>query len=348
MISFYPGPSRVYDAVPNYVRDAQRAGILSLNHRSAEFENISRTTVELMRKKLSVPADYTVVFTSSATECWEIIAQSLVASESIHLYNGAFGEKWLDYSRRIHPAARGISFERENPLDPELKFESGELIAITQNETSNGTQVAVSTIASIRDGNPRHLVAVDVTSSLAGISLDLRAADVWFASVQKCFGLPAGLAVIILSPRAVQRAKEINENLHFNSLNNLLQMMEKWQTPCTPNVLGIYLLMRSLKDRKSIRVVHNQTVRRAREWQRVLKKSTTLKPLIENESVRSFTVMAVRSTAPLDEIKKLAAKNGFLLGEGYGALKKETFRIANFPALLPREVEKLMKFMGRF
>ncbi len=30
-------------------------------------------------------------------------------------------------------------------------------------------------------------------------------------------------------------------------------MMSKWQTPCTPNVLGIYLLMRVMKDVDPIR-----------------------------------------------------------------------------------------------
>jgi phosphoserine aminotransferase len=34
-----------------------------------------------------------------------------------------------------------------------------------------------------------------------------------------------------------------------------------------------------------------------------------------------------------------------LLGEGYGKMKAETFRIANFPALKGKEIEKLMGFL---
>ena len=41
MISFYPGPSRVYDEIPLYVKDAFKAGIMSINHRSDEFVQVA-------------------------------------------------------------------------------------------------------------------------------------------------------------------------------------------------------------------------------------------------------------------------------------------------------------------
>jgi phosphoserine aminotransferase len=44
MISFYPGPSRIYDAVPRYVKEAAAEGILSMNHRSDEFMKMSKKT----------------------------------------------------------------------------------------------------------------------------------------------------------------------------------------------------------------------------------------------------------------------------------------------------------------
>jgi phosphoserine aminotransferase len=54
---------------------------------------------------------------------------------------------------------------------------------------------------------PDALIAVDATSSMAGVELDWQSADIWFASVQKCFGLPAGMAVMVCSPRALQYAE---------------------------------------------------------------------------------------------------------------------------------------------
>jgi phosphoserine aminotransferase len=310
---------------------------------------MSETTISLLKQKLNIPKNYTVFFTSSATECWEIIAQSLVTDRSYHIYNGAFGQKWFDYTKRLHPLANPLPFDLEEKLDPtKLIFEQREgIICITQNETSNGTQVTNTLIKAIKKRNPSYLLAIDATSSMAGIQLDFKFADVWFASVQKCFGLPAGLGLLICSPQAIQRSKEIGEKNHYNSLTFLTDMMEKWQTSCTPNVLGIYLLMRVLENSESIAEVHATITERYEKWCDFLS-SGKLKHLVANKEVQSYTVVTVTATQSLvQEIKQKAKKEGILLGEGYGAWKPTSFRIANFPAIRTKEIHALMQFLSK-
>lgn len=347
MISFYPGPSRTYDEIPKYVKAAQRKGILSMNHRSDEFMKICEKTVGLLKEKLSIPEDYKVYFLTSATECWEVMAQSLITNGSHHIYNGAFGEKWFDYTHKLVPTAKSHPFDREKTLEPS-SYE-GDFICITQNETSNGTQVTNEIIQSIRSNNPNHLIAVDATSSMAGVFLDFTAADVWFASVQKCFGLPAGLSIMVCSPKAIARMNSKGEKDHYNSMTLLDSMMSKWQTPCTPNVLGIYLLMRVMKDVDPIRKTEEKLRHRFNQWTTFLERNKSFHHLVKNESVRSTTVLALAVTTDIDMLKlKVKAKQaGFLLGEGYGDLKKDTFRIANFPAIRGKEIQKLMQFLSR-
>lgn len=311
---------------------------------------LCKKTISLLKDKLNIPKTYTIFFTSSATECWEIIAQSLINKESLHMYNGAFGEKWFDYTQRIRPAAKALPFDYEQEINPKaIKSTTFELLAITHNETSNGTQVSDVLISSLQKKYPNALIAVDATSSMAGTNLHFAHGDIWFASVQKCFGLPAGLAVMVCSPKAIARMKEINERLHYNSLPFMNEMMDKWQTQYTPNVLGIYLLMRVLKDSKKIKTVHQKMEKRANAWQRFFDGSSTLKHYISNQSVRSHTVITVTGKpALLAEVKQQAKKKGFLLGEGYGPLKNTTFRIANFPALKKNEIKKLQKFLSSY
>ena len=257
MISFYPGPSRVHDEIPDYVRDAYKEGILSINHRSAEFMKIVEKITRLLKNKLEIPQDYTIFFTSSATECWEIIAQSLITDASYHLYNGAFGKKWFEYTRKICSGARSFAFDQNERIDlKKLRVKEEGIICLTQNETSNGTQVDNQTIRSIRERYPAHLIAVDATSSMAGIYLEFRSADIWYASVQKCFGLPAGLGLMICSPEAMKRVDQVGDKKYYNSLTFMAEMMEKWQTPFTPNVMNIYLLKRVMESSKPIREVH--------------------------------------------------------------------------------------------
>lgn len=351
MISFYPGPSRVHEETPKYVKDAYEQGILSINHRSEAFMKISEKVVGLLKKKLKIPKDYTILYTSSATECWEVIAQSVITGSSNHLFNGAFGKKWYEYTRRLVRGAKGFSFDQEDLIDPgQLKvLKEDSVICLTQNETSNGTQVSNTLIRSLRREHPGNLIAVDATSSMAGIYLDFRAADIWFASVQKCFGLPAGLGLMICSPAAVERTRKKGEKSHYNSLTFMLEMMEKWQTPFTPNVLNIYLLGRVLEASKSIEEVHSKIESRYRLWIDFFSEKQSMQHLITNRAAHSFTVIPVTARETLiSSIKSHARKKGFLLGEGYGDLKPTTFRIANFPAIKKNEINSLKEFLSTY
>jgi len=364
MISFNVGPSKVYPQIKDFLQDAYNEDILSMPHRSQMFMDMVKKTIFLLKQKLQIPPQYTIVFASSATECWEMIAQSLVKNKSYHLINGAFGQKWYDYTHYIHRSVEKHHFEINENIDVsqvqtffafaerrtgKAELEENALICFTQNETSNGTQIPMKSIESVHQLFPRQLIAVDATSSMAGISFQWRSADVWFASVQKCFGLPAGLAVMILSPRAVARVAEIGEKKHYNSLSKVCENIEKFQTTHTPNVLGIYLLMRTLEDTPLIKDVETGIKLRAKQWYQFFEKHTHFKPLIQNELVRSDTVIAIKALPEhLPTLKERAKKAGFLLGNGYDKWKENSFRIANFPAISNEEVLKLCNFLEQY
>lgn len=351
MISFYPGPSKVYPEVPQYVREAYDQGILSINHRSAAFVDMSERTIRLIRQRLHVPEDYMVFFTSSATECWEIISQSLVRQHSYHIYNGAFGAKWFSYAQKLQAIATDLSFDQEAAIDIAQLAppEAAELIAITHNETSNGTAVSIQTLKQIRQKFPDRLIAVDATSSMAGVHLDFTQADVWYASVQKCFGLPAGMAVLICSPAAVAQALALQENRHYNSLPYMIEQMQHWQTTHTPNVMNIYLLMRTLENRPLIDQTEQLILQRYRAWIALIDVLPYVSLLVKNSTVRSKTVIALEAApAVINQIRNAATEAGIVLGNGYGNLKPNTLRIANFPALEADEIRQLTSFLTSF
>ncbi len=340
MLTFYPGPSKVYPAVADYAAQAIREGIVSLNHRSTAFMAIVEETTRLLREKLDIPAEYHIALVGSATECWEIVAQSLTGTCSLHPTHGSFGEKWRDYAYRI----KAVDTEPD-------------VLCVVQNETSNGTQIPMSKLAQYRE-SLGGLIAVDAVSSMAGVVLDWSLADVWFASVQKCFGLPAGLAVLVYSPNARFRAELVDDRSRYNSLLFLHENFQKNQTPYTPNGLGIYLLMRTLQDVPPIAEVDVITKGRAAAWYDFLDNqwsNSNFRPLIRDtpggqlglpQAVRSDTVIAVEGTP--DAIRNIKAKArlaGITLGNGYGFWKETTFRIANFPAITDEEITQLQQFL---
>ena len=351
MISFYPGPSKVYPQIPRYVQEAYDQGMLSVNHRSAAFVALSARAIQLLKEKLRVPDDYTVFYTSSATECWEIISQSLVSKASYHVYNGAFGEKWFRYAQQLQPQAEGYAFDRQQPLalDRMQPPDDAEIICLTQNETSNGTAIAPAALANVRARFPDTLIAVDATSSMAGIHLPIAQADVWYASVQKCFGLPAGMALLIGSPRALEKARQVGENKHYNSWLLMQQHMERWQTTHTPNVLSIYLLMRTLEARPGMEETDRQTQERYTQWINFLSALDKVRLLIHDPALRSRTVIPIESDAEtIHRLRDQAKAAGIMLGNGYGNLKPTTLRIANFPAIEDHEISQLADFLRSF
>ncbi|WBO85535.1 aminotransferase class V-fold PLP-dependent enzyme [Hymenobacter yonginensis] len=351
MYTFNPGPSQVYPQVRQYLQDAFDEGWLSAPHRGERFTGLMRQTVQELKNKLNVPQDYTVFFMGSATECWEVLTQSLTPRKSFHLYSGAFGEKWYEYAKALRPACVGYPFGIDEVPDVAalpLPDSETDLVCITQNETSNATQLRDGFILNLYNRLGQALLAVDATSSMAGVQLKFIKADIWFASVQKCFGLPAGLSVMILSPRAVARLRDQNERAHYNSLTSQYEKMLNWQTTYTPNVLGIYLLSRVLHDRPALKAVHQHLQERATKLYDYFEQATQLTPLVTNPETRSTTVIGLQGPpALIDEVKRRALTQGLQLGNGYGTWKSNSLRIANFPAIPDAAFEQLVQFFAR-
>ncbi len=351
MITFAPGPSKVYDALPRYMQDAYEKGILSANHRSSAFMNLYQETEKLMREKLHMPEDYKLLFTSSATENWEIISQSIVEKASFHIYSGSFGKKWFEYAKHIITETSSLKIEASQSIEV-ATLEIGEdfdLIAITQNETANATQVPMAVLKELGEKYPEKMIAVDTTSSMGGIVLDFSLADIWYSSVQKCFGLPAGLGVLILSPKAIGKIIRKGERGRYNSLNFMLENAEGYQTHYTPNVFGIYLLNRVLQDLQEIQQVDSRLRGRMLKLETAVAQSSKFSLLVSNEATRSTTVLAVSGKeAEIASVKKAAEKQGLQLGSGYGPLKPTSFRIANFPAITDEEFDRLVEFIRAY
>ncbi len=341
-MTFYPGPSKVYPQVGQYLQDAFAEGILSINHRSEECMAITRGAIEGLHQKLNIPEDYSIYFISSATEAWEIIAQSLTKSQSVHYYNGAFGKKWAEYAQKLVFNIEEISFDINDLPIIDAQKAYKDVVCITQNETSNGTQI--KDLSLFRKAFPEAIIAVDATSSLGGIELDWQQGDVWFASVQKCLGLPSGMAVMICSPQAIKRAEAIDDRKYYNSLLFIHENFQKFQTHYTPNVLSIYLINKIIFNISNISIISERIKQQTINWynffEKIENKAGTV--LIQNSLVRSDTVITIEgSEEQIKAVKALTKAQNITIGNGYGSWKNTSYRIANFPAIEEFEIEKL-------
>lgn len=378
MTTFYPGPSKIYPQIKDFMIEAYQSGILSANHRSLACMTLVEKTVDLLKEKLNIPQNYSVYFVSSATECWEIIVQSLIRNGSFHIYNGEFGKKWAEYTEKNlkshHPILPKSNADDSFSLQTligggfiSLPFTEKkpnnllhEVICLTHNETSNGTYLDNETLKNIRKTYIDSLIAVDATSSMAGLDLAWESADIWFASVQKCFGLPAGLAIMVCSPKTIEQAKFIQDRQYYNSMILLHENMLKFQTTHTPNVLNIYLLCKVMEMVENITDIDIKIRQRANDLYNFVNYNNfailpinqitykNLGTMIDNNSINTInsahspTVLTIAGQQSAIKALQIALANqNILLGNGYGEWKDKTLRIANFPAITDIEFELL-------
>ncbi len=350
-----PGPGRLYPTVSAHLREAMETGIPSVSHRSEEYMTIHRNTVDQLKELLDIPHGYHVFFSGSATEWMERIIQNCAAEHSLHFVNGAFSGRFHSIAVELGKKAEKVSvspgqgFQNlTQPVTPET-----ELICLTRNETSTGVSLPPLTLRELREKYPSVLIALDMVSDVPCIHTPLLQVDCAFFSVQKGFGLPAGLGVLILNDRCLEKSRSLHGSGYytggFHSFPSLLKYAEKNQTPETPNVLAIYLLGKICRDmiERGIDRIREDIRFRAETIYSCFDRHHLLSPFVKEQKFRSSTVAVADVSGGSASLIRHLKEKGFTIGAGYGKRKTDQIRIANFPAHSRQDVEKVCELMGK-
>ena len=352
--NFTPGPSQLYVTTEDHARKAFKELIPSLSHRTKQFEDISRNATDGLRALMNIPANFSIVFTGSATEIWERIIQNLTEETSHHLVNGAFSQKFYDTAIQFNRKATLTNAELGKGFSETVVVPATELIALTHNETSTGVSLSLNVIDKLRDSHAGSLIAVDAVSSLPYPDFDFAKLDSVFFSVQKGFGLPAGLGVWIVNDRCLAKAEQLlSKGISigsYHTLPSLVSMAKKNQTPETPNVLGIYLLAGVVEDmnRRGIQTIRKETEYKAAILYQALDEHPLINAFVKNPADRSKTVIVADCGAHTEALTDHLMKKGMLPGDGYGSQKKSQLRFANFPAHSKEQYELLVDSITEF
>lgn len=353
-VNFTPGPSQLYFTVEDHVRKAFREGVPSLSHRSNAFEKINQQAVEGLRQLLEIPSGFHVVFAASATEIWERSIQNLVAESSLHFVNGSFSKRYHEIAGQLGKQAYKIETVTGEGFKSSSSDNNPELIALTHNETSTGVSLPLDFIHAFRDNHPQALIIVDAVSSLPYPKFDYTKIDSVFFSVQKSFGLPAGLGVWIVNERCIAKAEILQQrgiNIGtYHNLPTLIANAKKNQTPETPNVLGIYLLGQVISDfnKKGIHAIRKETEYKSAILYQALQNHSLAKPFVADPKFRSQTVIVAQTGDATANITQYLAQQGMHAGDGYGEKKKSQLRFANFPTHSKETYELLVDLLEKF
>ncbi len=338
-LNFTIGPSKLYHGVANFISELVQSEFSQISHRSLEFTEVSKNTIENFRKFFEIPNDYKVFYTASSTEAWEIIGRGCVNKKSTHVTNGSFGESWAKKMNKIGRTTQILSNGDWKTRFDINKIEidsNSELLAITANETSTGLAYSPDELTKLRLKFPEILIGVDITSSMGGVAYDYSQADIWHFSVQKGMGMPAGLGLLIVGPKAWDKYK-IRENAEkdvgsHHSLGSLWGKMEtKFQTPTTPNFINIatlgFICEKFIQDFGSIKNLEKQTKEKAKFLQDFFEKNSNKFHVGSNSE--TIFVVDIKNISVQDLIEKLKQQN-IIVSTGYGKMKTSQIRIGNF------------------
>jgi aspartate aminotransferase-like enzyme len=171
--------------------------------------------------------------------------------------------------------------------------------------------------------------------------------DVTFASVQKAFAIPPGLAVAVVSNRAMEKSTKVPNRGYYFDFQNFAKAAAKNQTPTTPNIPHIMALNYQCEkllaeDMENVWEKHKQMGDFVKNW------AKEKFDLFCDENYASNTLTTIKNTRGInvaETINAIQKKYNTIFGNGYGKLKEETFRIAHMGDITLDDLKELLAWI---
>lgn len=353
MIFFTPGPSQLYPSVATHIQNALKDNICAMSHRSTVYKAMHQHTVEMLRALLNIPTTHQILFFASANEIWERLIQNCVINQSVHFVNGAFSERFFSIAQELQrPCSKIEAAWGDGFFYSEKKWDTAiDMLNFTHNESSTGLMQPLPVVYEYAAANPSALVSLDVVSSIPFVEVDFDKIDATYFSVQKGFGLPAGLGVLIASERVLDKAISAEkQGLSTGSYHRFSQMWKKatqFQTMETPNVLAIYLLGKVAEDmlNQGLNAIRKECIQKYELLENTVNQCNNLSFYVKNADFRSRTVLTIDTKEDSQNLIAKFKTQGFTIGDGYERNKGKQIRIANFPTHQIADMEALIPLL---
>jgi len=350
---FIPGPIEVREEI------LKEMGRPMIGHRTKDFEALFLNIKPKLQNLLYTKNDV-LISTSSGSGFMEAAVRNCVSKKVLSCVCGAFSDKWKEIAIACGKEADVVSVEWGKAIKPEMveeKLSSGnyEAVHVTHCETTTGVLNPIEEISEIMKTYPDVLFFVDAVSSMGGIKIDVDklGIDICLSSSQKAIGLPPGIAVASVSPKAYEKAKTVLGRGYYFDLIELKKSYEKNQTSYTPSVSHLYALDKQLdymlKEGIENRFErHRQMGEMTRKWA-----VESGFEIFAEEGYESDTVSCMTNSKKVDlkKLKEELGKKGYLFDSGYRKLNEKleakgkmlTFRIAHMGDMTEQDIKELLE-----
>ena len=217
----------------------QALGAPTDSHVSPDFIETFGNSLELMRNVWQSPTGQPFIMAGSGTLAMDMAVVNLIepTDNVLVISTGYFGERSAEIAKRYGANVTILTTEvgntvSLNDIEKELSTKNYKLLTLTHVDTSTGVLVHPKPIATLAK-KYNTLTILDGVCSVAGeeIKQDEWEIDVVFTASQKAIGVPPGLALLMISEKALSVFKNRKTPVpnYYADFTNWLPIMQTYE-----------------------------------------------------------------------------------------------------------------------
>ena len=338
-------PDVVLEAAAKAVIDFNGTGlsVLSISHRTPEFEAVLAEAESLMRELLCIPDNYKIYFVGggASTQFFHIPANFL-GGKAGYVHTGVWTKKAIKEAKYYGEVEVVASSEDKNfsyiPKGFEIPADL-DYLYICANNTIYGTEYKCDI------DSPVPLIA-DMSSNILSRPIDVSKYAMIYGGAQKNLA-PAGVTFVIIRDDMLEQVKR-----KLPSMVNVNTHIENGSMFNTPPVFPIYVLsqtLRWLKAEGGVEAIHARNERKAAMLYAEIDRNPMFKGTAAVEDRSSMNICFVMNDgyeALADEFFAMAKERGMVGIKGHRLVGG--FRASCYNACPVEAVEALVKCMQDF
>ena len=347
MLNFTVGPVMLSDTV-------RAIGANQVPYfRTAEFSELMLENELLVKKFAHATDDSRVVFmTCSGSGGMEtaIINTLTKADKALVINGGSFGERFVELLTLHEIPFTEIKLEHGKALKPEhLSPYEGQgytAFLLQKHETSTGVHFDIQLVSEFCKRNHSFLI-VDTISTFLADPFDMGAlgVDVMITGSQKALACPPGIAVMALSPVALQRVENTKCCCQYLDLKLALKNQERGQTPWTPAVgilLQIHTRLKEIDAAGGDASEIERTAKLAQYFRNKLKEHNLPFEIVSESLSNAVTPLHPTTQSAYEIFLKIKDEYGMWICPNGGSMKDTVFRVGHIGCLTEADYDQLI------
>ncbi len=319
--------------------------------RTQEFSSLMKRNEELIKKFAYAEENAKVCFiTGSGTASMEAVVMNTLTEndKALVINGGSFGHRFSELLELHNIPFDEILLDMGKDITSDLlsKYDNKDFTAFLVNvhETSTGVHYNMDLISDFCKRNNLFLIADNISSFLAdSFNMSDLGVDVMITGSQKALACPPGISIIVLSPRALERVNQSETKCMYFDLKDMLNNMERGQTPFTPAVGILRQINARLEEIETAGGAETE-VKKVRDIATYFRDSIRDLPfeMVADSASNAETSLHPTTASANDLFINLKDNYGIWVCPNGGELKDAVFRVGHIGAITKMDIDTLI------